>query len=63
MLSRTANLTIQQLKIDPLRSCLVREVKFLDPLRRFIRSIERKLVTKIIIQIIWKLRDESIKSN
>jgi hypothetical protein len=42
---------------------LVGEVKLLGPLSRSIRSIERKLVTKIITRIDRKLRAESIKPN
>jgi hypothetical protein len=42
---------------------LVCEVKFLGPLSRSIRNIERRLFTKIITQIDHKLRDESLKSN
>jgi hypothetical protein len=44
-----------------LAAFLVREVKRLDPLPRYIRSIERTLVAKLIIQIDRQLRDESIK--
>jgi hypothetical protein len=44
-----------------LAAFLVREVKRLGPLPRYIRSIERTLVAKLIIQIDRQLRDESIK--
>jgi hypothetical protein len=47
----------------PLRPRLVREVKLLCPLSRYIRSIECRLFTKKITRINRKLRDESIKSN
>jgi hypothetical protein len=46
-----------------LRSRLVREIKFLGPLPRSIRSVEHKLFTKIITRMDRKLRDEFIKSN
>jgi hypothetical protein len=47
----------------PVDPRLVREVKLLGPLSRSIRSIERRLATKIITRMNQKLRDESIKSN
>jgi hypothetical protein len=37
---------------------LVRELKILGPLSKSIRSIECKLVKKIITRMDWRLRDE-----
>jgi hypothetical protein len=37
-------------------------MKLLDPLSRSIRCVERKLFTKIITRMDWKLRDESINN-
>jgi hypothetical protein len=45
-----------------LRVRLVRKLKLLGPLSRSIRSIQPKLLTKIITRMDMKLRDESIKS-
>jgi hypothetical protein len=46
-----------------IRPHLVREVKLLGPFSRSIRSINRRLFTKIITRMNRKSQDESIKSN